>query len=64
MVHVPTDTPPTTPVVTSTVPTAGLELLQVPPPVGLVNVDVLPTHTTVLPLIAAGEVTTVTTVVV
>src|SRR5258708_7833975 len=52
-VVVPADTPVTTPFA-STVVTALLLLLQLPPAGLLLSVVVLPTHTDVVPVIAAG----------
>ena len=56
----PSDTPVTIPVVGLTVPTAGLELLQVPPAVGFDRVVVEPRHAVGIPVIAPGDATTVT----
>ena len=68
MIVVPTPTPPTTPVALI-VPAAVLLLLQAPVPpeaVGLVNNDVVPTHSGPAPIIAPalGDTFTVTIVVV
>jgi hypothetical protein len=46
------------------VPTAGVLLLHVPPPVVLLSVVVYPTHSTAEPVRAAGNVFTVTVAVV
>src|SRR5665647_2384158 len=60
---VPPDTPVTTPVPATTVATAGVALLHVPPAVASANVVVKPTHTFVVPVITAGKGLTVTVVV-
>jgi hypothetical protein len=57
-------TPVTTPVAASTLATAGLKLLQVPPTVPDVSAKLLPGHVAAAPVIAAGSGFTVTTVVV
>jgi hypothetical protein len=55
MVTVPADTPVITPMVLSAMlPMAGFELLHVPPAVEELKVVVLPTHTDVVPVKAAG----------
>ena len=61
--EVPDDTPVTTPVAGSTVATAGVALLHVPPAVASPNVVVDPTHTERVPVIAAGNGLTVTVAV-
>ena len=61
MVEVPSATPVTTPVVAFTVATAGLLLLQVPPPVPLlVNVVDRPVHTDAAPLTEPAFATALT----
>ena len=63
IVVVPADMPVTTPVVGSTVPTAGTLLLQVPPGEDEVSVVVSPTHTLAVPVIVPGPAFTVTVAV-
>jgi hypothetical protein len=46
-----------------TVPFAGVLLLHVPPDVAFASVVVAPTHICGVPVIAAGDIFTVTTVV-
>ena len=52
--------PVTTPVPGATLPSAGLLLVHVPPPVASVTVAVEPTHTLVAPPGMAGKELTVT----
>ena len=59
---VPTETPVTTPVVEPTVATPVLLLVQMPPEVASVKVDVEPTQTEVNPDITAGSGLTVKSV--
>lgn len=61
MAALPALTPDTTPEVLSTVATAVLALVQVPPEVPLLNGTVEPRHTLVLPEIDVGNALTVTT---
>jgi len=61
---VPALTPVTTPVPATTVATAGLALLQLPPGEAFVNVVVEPTHTSNVPPMAAGNGLTVTVAVI
>ena len=51
MSEVPGETPVTKPVTASTVATPGVALLQLPPPVVLVQMAVAPTHKGVVPII-------------
>jgi len=51
---VPADTPDTTPVLATTVATAGEALLQYPPLAELLSVVVPPGHTVVVPVMAPG----------
>lgn len=64
MVAVPVVAPVTTPDAEPTGAIAVLLLLHAPPVVASVSVIVAPTHTLLLPVIAAGEVLTVTVAVV
>jgi hypothetical protein len=61
IIVVPAAIPFTTPVVLFTVPTAVLELLQVPPVAAIARVVVVPVHTVALPVIGAGAALTVST---
>jgi hypothetical protein len=61
MVEVPDDTPYTIPELVPTVATLVVLLLHMPPPVVLLSVVLLPTHTVDEPVIAAGSGLTVTT---
>ena len=63
IVTMPSVMPVTVPVDEPIVATPGLLLLQTPPEVASVNVVVIPTHTLVVPPIAAGFGLTVTVVV-
>ena len=63
MVVVPADMPVTTPVTGSTVPTAVLLLLQLPPGDEELSVVVRVTHTLAVPVIVPGPALTVTTAV-
>ena len=63
MFVVPTVRPVTTPIVVTTVPTAVLLLLHVPPELVLASVVVRPVHTVAEPIIAGGSGATVTTTV-
>ena len=60
MFAVPADSPVTIPEMGSTVPIAVLLLLHEPPIVASLSVVVSPTHTFVVPVIAATALTTVT----
>ena len=60
MVGVPCALPDTIPVVKPTVASKGMVLLQVPPVDVLLKVMVLPTHTEVDPVVAAGAIFMVT----
>jgi hypothetical protein len=60
MVAVPPETPVTTPVPEPTVATAVAKVLHVPPVVVVLNEVVAPTHTTVVPVMDAGNAFTVT----
>jgi hypothetical protein len=62
IIDVPEDTPVTTPVPATTVATAGVALLQVPPAVASLSVVVDPAQTLVVPVIAAGNGFTTTVV--
>ena len=62
MTEVPTVTPVTTPPPVM-VATAGVALLQIPPPVALLKVVVELIHTLVVPVMAAGSGLTVTVAV-
>ena len=64
MVAVPSATPDTRPVLGSMGAMAGLLLVQVPPGRALLSVPVVVMHTSELPVIAAGAISTVTLVVV
>ena len=57
------ETPVTTPVPATTVATAGVALLHVPPAVASANVVVKVAHTLVVPVITAGNGLTVTVAV-
>lgn len=63
MVAEPAATPVTTPVTEPMEPIAVLLLLQVPPPVTSIIVDVAPWHSAVAPVIAEGDELTVTVAV-
>ena len=58
--EVPPDTPVTTPVPATTVATAGVALLHVPPAVASASVVVEAWHTVVVPVMTAGNGLTVT----
>lgn len=58
---VPPPIPPTTPLLTPTVPTAEVVLLQVPPAGVLASVVVAPVHVARVPVIAVGAASTVVT---
>ena len=60
---VPIETPVTTPDNEPIVATNGLRLLQVPPVVVFVSVDVVPMHTVVIPLMGLMEPPLVTVIV-
>ena len=63
MTAVPADTPPTTPVAAPTVAMPVLPLLHTPPPVASLSVVVCPTHTFIVPVMAAGAAIIVTVAV-
>lgn len=65
MVAVPAAIPLTVPVAAFTLATAALPVVQVPPVVALLNVEVAPVHIVVVPVIAAtvGPPVTVITLV-
>jgi hypothetical protein len=64
MTEVPALKPDTKPLSEPTMATTVLLLLQMPPAVEVLRVVVLPTHTAVMPVIAAGSGLTVIIVVV